>query len=233
MNIKMMSVFVVGTSALLLLGGCGDEQKPTTTPSDKAATAAGTGTGAGASVSTGTDASAAVATSTGTTTGAADTKSENPPKESAARTKIGNGPHSIVLPASWKVENVQKPMRALTVTVPKEEGDADNGELSVFVFPGNAGGLDNNVKRWAGQFGGDNSIKAQRDVKTESGSTVKVVEIEGDFAGGMGAEPKANYKMLGSFVETADGAHVFKLVGPPKTLNKHMAEFDAMIESFK
>jgi hypothetical protein len=39
--------------------------------------------------------------------------------------------------------------------------------------------------------------------------------------------------MLGAFIETGDDAHVFKLVGPPKTINAHKAEFDKMIASFK
>lgn len=232
-------ICAIGAAALLVLSGCGDSgdnvkigpPKPAPTAETGTGTGTGglisTGTGVAASTGTGTGTGAAAATATGTGT-ATDTKAD-----AGARTKIGNGPHSIAVPASWKIENVQKPMRAMTVTVAKAEGDDEDAELSVFIFPGNAGGLDANVKRWAGQFGGEKSIKDQRDVKTEAGSTAKVVEIEGNFAGGMGALPKDNYKMLGSFIETPEAAHVFKLVGPPKTINAHKAEFDKMIGSFK
>jgi hypothetical protein len=233
----------IGTTALLLLSGCGDSgdnakiSPPSPTPTPPAATATqasastGTGTGAAAStaVSTGTATAAAASTGTGTGTGA----STEAAADSGARTKIGNSAHTIAVPAAFKVENVQKPMRAMTMTVAKSEGDAEDGELSVFIFPGKAGGLQANVDRWANQFGGKNSIKDQRDVKTDAGISAKVVEIEGDFAGGMGAPAKPNYKMLGAFIETGDDAHVFKLVGPPKTINAHKAEFDKMIASFK
>jgi hypothetical protein len=226
---KFKATLFATSSMVLLLSGCGDAPPPPPRPSPSTGTGASapanTGTGTGAAANTGTGVAASTGTGTGT---GADTKAD-----AGGRTKIGSGPHSVAMPASWKIQNVQKPMRALTVTVAKSEGDAEDAELSVFVFPGNAGGVDANITRWANQFGGDKSIKDTREVKTEAGKTAKIVEIEGDFAGGMGAPAKPNSKMLGSFIETEDGAHVFKLVGSPKTLNDHKAEFDKMIESFK
>lgn len=141
--------------------------------------------------------------------------------------------HSIQIPTSWKREAPSSNMRILQVRIPKTSGDSEDAELAVFNA---SGGVDANVQRWSGQFGGDDSLKGKRTLKTASGLEAIVVELEGTYTAmtmqGTQA-PKPNYKMLGAIIIMKGGELQFKLPGSRKTIDGARAAFDRMIESFK
>lgn len=142
--------------------------------------------------------------------------------------------HTITVPAAWK-NNEASGMRAVDISVPKQGEDKDDAELTFFLL-GAGGGVDANVNRWAGQFGGADSIKSKRTVKTSGGIEATVVEIEGSFKGmgknGPMTEAKENYKLIGAILN--DGGDVFiKLTGPKATVDANKAAFEKMVESYK
>lgn len=165
-----------------------------------------------------------------------DAKADAKPSAPGTTVTFGkeNGPqNSMVIPAEWKQETPANNMRLLQVKIPKKLDDADDGELMVFKF-GGGGGVDANLKRWAGQMGGEDSMKLQRTLKTSSGKEATIAEFEGTYtAMTAGAAPKSGYKMLGAIIITDAGEVYVKVAGPFNTIDGSKAEFDKMIESFK
>ncbi len=162
------------------------------------------------------------------TAGAADE-----PKPEAKGEAVTVKGHGFTLPVDWKKVEPSSQMRNYQADVPKAAGDAENGEFVVTVA---GGGIDANIKRWAGQFGGADAIKGKYEVKTAGGGTATVAELEGPYSAMtmQGPQPpKDGYKQLGAIVSTPDGDFFLKLVGPKKTVDQYKAAFDAMVGSFK
>ena len=160
----------------------------------------------------------------------------NPPETAPAgdRQTVTAGTRTLIAPKSWKVETPSSNMRTAQLKIPKAEGDTEDAELAVFKL---GGGVDANVKRWAGQFGGDNSMKSKKTLKTASGDEATVVEYEGTYTAmtmsGTG-EPKAGYKMMAAIIPTKDGGEFqIKMPGPAKTIDASKADFERLVESFK
>ena len=149
-------------------------------------------------------------------------------------TKLTLGENSVNLPAGWKAAEPKNRMRLAEAVITKAEGDKEDAELTVFKL---GGGVEKNIERWTGQFGGKEALKDRRTVKTASGKEAVIVEYEGTLtamgpAGGK-AEPKEGMKMLGALIVTDGGEFQFKFTGGKKTIDANKAAFDKMIESFK
>lgn len=134
-------------------------------------------------------------------------------------------------PKSWTSAPNPNPMRKATFKIPKAAGDDDDAELTVSSA---SGGVDANVKRWAGQFG---NATPKVEARKVNGLDVSVVEIKGTYASGgmMGAPatPKEKQMLLGAIVDTGDGQTFFKMVGPEKTVTAARKDFDAFVGSFR
>jgi hypothetical protein len=136
-------------------------------------------------------------------------------------------------PAGWPVPPTKGAMRKASYIVPRAEGDPEDGDLSV----AQAGGsVDQNITRWAGQFGRKASDMKRRH-KTVAGLDVTLVELRGDYAGmatpGVPASgKKSGWALLGAIVPT-NPPTFFKLTGPEKTVARAQAGFDALIDSLK
>ena len=170
---------------------------------------------------------------------------EPPPKEDAPppvaeqpKLEFGKGAkHQVVVGKNWVVESAKSDMRLAQMRVPKTAGDAEDGELGFFMLP-SGGGVEANINRWANnQFGGKDSIKARRTVKTASGLEATVVELEGNYTamnfGGTKPAPKPGFKMLGAILKDKEGEYFFKLTGPKKTVEAAAMEFEQMVASYK
>ncbi len=144
--------------------------------------------------------------------------------------------HTLVLPETWKSTVPETGMRALEVAVPKTGDDKEDAEITVFMFP-SGGGLAGNLPRWTGQFGGAESLKAQRKIKTAGGIEADIAELEGPYKGmnkdGPMTTAKEGFKMLGAVIVTDAGEFYIKLIGPKATVDAAKAAFDKAIESFK
>jgi hypothetical protein len=141
-------------------------------------------------------------------------------------------------PPRWKRLPVTSPMRKASYQVPKADGDAEDGELSVFHFgAGQGGGIEPNVDRWVGQFKGVDKSQVKRSSRSANGMVQHIIEIErGTFSSGMPGgptTPKSDYALLGAIVEAPDGNWFFKLTGPVKTVQKAKDEFTALLDSVK
>lgn len=142
-------------------------------------------------------------------------------------------------PGGWKSQGA-RPMRAATYAAPAASPDKEDGECAVFYFgPGQGGGVQDNLKRWIGQFeqpGGGSSDKAAKTGKqTINGLTVTTIDLTGTYlAGGPMAAakvPKTGYRLLGAIVEGPQGAVFFKFTGPAKTVAAHQAGFQALMKT--
>jgi hypothetical protein len=163
---------------------------------------------------------------------------------SPAKTSAASSPSSPVSPVSpvelaWdappafqKAEN-SSPMRKATYRIARAQGDAEDGELSVTQVGGT---VDQNIKRWAGQFG-QQLEGVKREARTVNGLKVTVVEIHGPYAGmampgAPAAAPKPGFALLGAIVETVPPTF-FKLTGPEKTVTGARADFDRLVSSLR
>lgn len=169
----------------------------------------------------------------GTTTTATAPASAAPPSPHGTTTPSAAGPEDIgyEAPGTWTSMPNANTMRKATYKIPKAAGDAEDAELTVSAA---AGGVEQNVKRWAGQFG---NAEPKTEQRTPNGLKVTVVEIKGTFASGgmMGAPstPKEKYMLLGAVVDSGDRQHFFKMTGPEKTVTAAKKDFDKFVASFR
>jgi len=169
-----------------------------------------------------------------------DTKpKDDKPKEEVAPSgetqKLALGERTVLVPAAWKKGEPLNRMRAAQFVVAKSGDDKEDAELTVFTL---GGGLDANLKRWAGQMGGDKSEKSRRTVKTAGGDEATLVEYEGPYAAmnpttGAPGTPQEGYKMLAAYITAGGKEYQFKLTGLAATVNSAKAGFEKMVESFK
>jgi hypothetical protein len=124
----------------------------------------------------------------------------------------------------------------------KAEGDADAPIIKVYHFGAGQGGtLDDNVKRWCGQFktkDGDkfSEDKAKKESFESNGLKVTTVEIEGTYtppAMMRGGDPKEGQKLIGAYVEGDGGPWFVKLQGPAKSVDKAKDAFVKWLKSAK
>ncbi|NUO54676.1 MAG: hypothetical protein HOV80_38035 [Polyangiaceae bacterium] len=135
-------------------------------------------------------------------------------------------------PEAWTVVNHPSPMRLATYRIPKAEGDAEDGELTVTRVGGD---VQSNIQRWSKQFEGSPAPKTSE--RTAGDMKVTIVELEGTFSGmampgQAAAGPKPDYAMLAAIVEGTGDPHFFKLTGPKKTVDAARGGFDELVASF-
>lgn len=135
-------------------------------------------------------------------------------------------------PSAWVSVPNPNIMRKATYKVPRASGDTEDAELSVSAA---SGGVEANIKRWAGQFG---SAEPKTEPRTVRGLKVTVVEIKGTYAssGGMmggPTTPKERFMLLGAVVDGGDRQHFFKMTGPEKTVSAARKDFDSLVSSFR
>jgi len=139
----------------------------------------------------------------------------------------------------WK--NV-KPSSAMRVAQYELAGSGGPAEMAVFYFGrGQGGGIEDNIKRWAGQFTSDpsttNTGAGHQVARLEKDNLrLALVKTEGTYnPGSMGpmgpadTGPKENYALFGLVVEGGpEGSLFVKVTGPKATL----AEQDKALEAF-
>ena len=145
-------------------------------------------------------------------------------------------------PDEWIVETVSSPMRLAEFTLPRAQGDVEDGELTVFYFGGGGGDVDANLERWTNQMlQPDNSPSA--DVATTTSYmvgelAVTLLDVPGIFAAevipGSGMRyHKPGYRLKAAVVETPAGPYFFRLTGPEQTVRTWEDRFGALLESLR
>jgi hypothetical protein len=117
-------------------------------------------------------------------------------------------------------------------------GSAARAECAVYYFgPGQGGPTDSNLDRWIGEF--ENPGTPERTRLTVNGIAVARVRVNGGYlahSGSMGGAMETalpDHELLGAIVEGPQGSLFFKLVGPAKTVDAAVADFDRMIASVR
>lgn len=98
---------------------------------------------------------------------------------------------------------------------------------------GGGGGLESNVNRWLGQFGGeplDADAIAALPKHPLLGGQATLVEVEGTFAA-MGGPPQAGFALLGLVISDASGGIFLKFTGPSALVASERANFLALASS--
>jgi len=150
--------------------------------------------------------------------------------------KVDAGGLSFEVPASWKSATPKSSMRRAQLEIGPVGGDKEAAELVVFAFPGGAGGVEENVKRWESGF--KDAPKAETKVVKGKNVEATRVEISGHYIaavapGSPQTNDKPNYRLLGAIVLSNDTGYFFKLVGPDKTVREASKGFDALLSSLQ
>lgn len=153
----------------------------------------------------------------------------------ASPVPAGAGGIQWKVPARWTT-GAGSSMRVATYAVAGAKG-AEAGECAVFFFgPGQGGGVDDNVARWAKQFEG--APKAETRTTAVAGLRVTRAQVAGTYLAPGGpmmqsTGKRAGYRLLGAIVEAPGGNVFFKLTGPAATVDAAQAEFDALVASVR
>ena len=142
------------------------------------------------------------------------------------------------VPAGWKEEAPTSTMRMAQFRLPKAEGDKDDAELAVFVFPGGSGSVQQNLDRQLAKF-----VEDGRKDKVEK---TKVGGIEATYQDVSGTFKKKPFPMAEKFTpveghrqlyvvfEDKGGKQYYMtLLGPAKTVEKHKPAFEEWLKNFK
>ena len=95
------------------------------------------------------------------------------------------------------------------------------------------------VKRWKEVFlpplGQTMDQAAKVREFTVSGARVTLLDVHGDYKGlpGNPATPRPNYRLLGVYFDTPQGAYVIRLFGPADTVGFYRNEFEDWVKAFK
>jgi hypothetical protein len=151
---------------------------------------------------------------------------------------IDAGGLTFEAPAAWKSGRPTSSMRRAELKVSPVEGDQDPAELVVFAFPGGAGTVEANVKRWQSQFKDADGNPPRIESKSVPGKNVTVTRVEtaghyfpSQFPGRPKEPDRPHYRLLGAIVQTSETGYFLKMVGPDKTMQAARADFDQMIAS--
>jgi hypothetical protein len=153
---------------------------------------------------------------------------------------VDAGGLSFKAPESWKAIPTRSVMRKAQLQVEPVGRDEFPALLVVYVFPGGAGSVDANVKRWQSQFQDADGKPPKIDSKTLKGKNVEVTRVEtsGHYKPapipGMPAEPERdNARLLGAIVVTDRYGYFLKMVGPDKTMTSIKPAFDELLSSIE
>jgi hypothetical protein len=146
------------------------------------------------------------------------------------------GPLRLAIPKSWQNQPAGG-MRVAQWTIPGAKGEA---ELVAYYFgQGGAGGVEDNLQRWYGQFqpeGEAKQVTPKTETKTVAGMKVTMTEVEGRYVASMmpGSSEKndeAGWMLLGAIAETPAGPYYFKLTGPKDTVGAVRKDFRGAIDT--
>jgi hypothetical protein len=150
---------------------------------------------------------------------------------------------AFTVPEGWTSTKPTSSFRKAQYDIPGPGGPA---ELAVFYFgPGQGGSVEDNVKRWAGQFSSDDPTTTAVPVDVaelpNGDISLALVRASGTYnpgSTGMGmgaaAAPKPNYGLFGLVVSGGPEGPVFaRITGPKATMDDQAKNFEAFARSAK
>ncbi|MEQ1891559.1 MAG: hypothetical protein ABL998_03365 [Planctomycetota bacterium] len=114
---------------------------------------------------------------------------------------------------------------------------AGDPEASCYVtfLPGGGGGLEPNVNRWIGQFGGEplsGEEIAALPTHAMLGRDATLVEVQGNF-GGMDGAPRPGFALLGLILSDPSGGIFLKFTAPAARVAAERTNFFALASSLR
>lgn len=141
-------------------------------------------------------------------------------------------------PASWKQKELPaNSLRAAQFALPKVDGDKEDADLALFVFPGGAGTPKQNLERQLAKF--------QETGRTVKDSKIKFGPIEATYQDISGTYKKKPFPMSQEFTPVPDYRQLYvlfekdgkqyylNLLGAKTTVEKHKPALEAWLKSFK
>lgn len=141
-------------------------------------------------------------------------------------------------PETWKEEAPTSTMRMAQFKLQKAEGDKEDAELAIFVFPGGSGTLKQNLDRQLAKFV-EEGRKAKDDKIKVGGIEAAYQDVTGTFKKkpfpmAEKFTPMENYRQLYVVFEDKAGRQYYMtLLGPAKTVESHKKGFEEWLKNFK
>lgn len=144
---------------------------------------------------------------------------------------------TTVAPESWLIVPPSSSMRLAQFEISNDK----LSEVIVFYFgAGQGGGPQANIARWVGQFRPVNGKPVEPTVDkrtTNGGFGVTWVEIQGDYARGVGVGPVGKYKpdqmLIAAITRTPRGNLYIQFHGDRETVLEHRTEFSQFVMSLQ
>lgn len=165
--------------------------------------------------------------------------------ESAAKSEIQAiaeidvlGAGKLIVPGNFKKAQAQSRIIEHEFAVTQGEGD-DAPAARLTMMPA-GGGVDANIDRWKGQFGGPNKKAGEIEVAQSGKLKIHTVKVTGQYTETMGGGPfsggkkvkREDYAMLGSILVDPNGRQYFvKLIGPASVVIANEKSFKKMVNS--
>lgn len=160
-----------------------------------------------------------------------------PPVDDPARFAEVTEP-TFVAQEGWVAMQPSSSMRRVQYALPKVEGDAEDGELVVYQFAGQGGGVEANFERWSSQFeqvdGKPSRERATTTIRRVGPFVVHELALTGRYVAetspGSGVRvDKPNFALFAAVIEGPGGPFYAKATGPVATLSRWRPSWDAFV----
>ena len=145
---------------------------------------------------------------------------------------------TMSVPKGWVSQTVMPgPMAPKRVyTLPKADGDHEDGMVRITHFPGMKGMDKDNIDRWLAQVGhsdGTPSTRDDADIKVIEAGNVRLtlVDVSGAVKATMRAAPKPGSRMIAAIVDHPQGPHFVVATGSIRTILKWEGAIRAFLDS--
>lgn len=142
------------------------------------------------------------------------------------------------VPAGWVSKTPSSSMRVADFTLPKVASDAEDATATLYYFGSQGGSVQANIDRWVGQLAQPDG-RASKDVaktstlEAKGGLKITLLDVSGTYVaevtpGSAERFNKPGFRQLAAVIDTPNGPHFVKVVGPATT----MAKWEASVMSF-
>ena len=146
-------------------------------------------------------------------------------------------------PAGWASKTPSSSNRLAEFTLPKVASDPEDGTLTVYYFGNQGGSVQANIDRWIGQFAQADG-RASKDVakttslESKTGLKITLLDVSGTYVaevtpGSTEHFNKPGFRQLAAVVDTPNGPHFVKVVGPAATVAKWEGSVMSFLKSLR
>jgi len=146
-------------------------------------------------------------------------------------------------PAGWASKTPSASTRLAEFTLPKVAADPEDATLTVYYFGNQGGSVQANIDRWIGQLAQPDG-RASKDLakttalESKTGLKITLLDVSGTYVaevtpGSAEHFNKPGFRQLAAVVETPNGPHFVKVVGPAATVAKWEAAIMSFLKSLR